>query len=99
MATKVTNEDILRMNEIYYKVHTYAEVARQTGFSASTVKKYIIPGWTPVEQVDIIRFEWKDIPDFDNGKSFERIDNYGDLCVLSEDEVREIEVLWKELSI
>ena len=41
MASKVTNEDILRINELYYKHKTYAEVARQTGFAASTVKKYI----------------------------------------------------------
>ena len=43
MASKVTNEDILRINELYYKHKTYAEVARQTGFAASTVKKYVIP--------------------------------------------------------
>ena len=42
MATKVTQEDKIRMNELYLKYKTYAEVARQTGFSASTVKKYII---------------------------------------------------------
>ena len=41
MASKVTNEDILRINELYYKHKTYAEVARQTGFAASTVKKYV----------------------------------------------------------
>ena len=42
MANKVTQENIIEMNEIYLKVGTYAETARRTGFSASTVKKYII---------------------------------------------------------
>lgn len=98
MATKVTNEDILRMNEIYYKTHTYAETARQTGFSASTVKKYIIPNWQPVEQQNIVRFEWVKIPDFDD-RIFKDVDNYGDLCVLTEREQHEIEELWGELSI
>ena len=98
MATKVTNEDIIRMNEIYYKVHTYAETARQTGFSASTVKKYIIPNWQPVEQQNIVRFEWVEIPDFDDG-IFRDVDNYGDLCVLTEGEQQEIKELWRELSI
>lgn len=98
MATKVTNEDIIRMNEIYYKVHTYAETARQTGFSASTVKKYIIPNWQPVEQQNIVRFEWVEIPDFDDG-IFRDVDNYGDLCVLTEREQQEIKELWRELSI
>lgn len=99
MATKVTNEDILRINEIYYKTHTYAETARQTGFSASTVKKYVIPNWEPVEKTDVIRFEWKDIPDFDGGVLFKGVDNYGELCVLTEREQQEIEELWKELSL
>lgn len=98
MATKVTNEDIIRMNEIYYKVHTYAETARQTGFSASTVKKYIIPNWQPVEQQNIVRFEWVEIPDFDD-EIFRMMQNYGDLCVLTEGEQQEIKELWRELSI
>ena len=50
------SEDILRINELYYKHKTYAEVARQTGFSASTVKKYVIPGWAPVATENIIKF-------------------------------------------
>ena len=37
MSKRVTNEDILIFNEIYYKTKNYAQVARETGFSASTV--------------------------------------------------------------
>lgn len=98
MATKVTNEDIIRMNKLYFKYKTYAAVAREVGFSASTVKKYIIPNWQPVEQQNIVRFEWSEIPDFDD-RIFKDIDNYGDLCVLTEREQHEIEELWRELSI
>lgn len=98
MATKVTNEDIIRMNELYFKYKTYAAVAREVGFSASTVKKYIIPNWQPVEQQNIVRFEWVEIPDFDDG-IFRDVDNYGDLCVLTEREQQEIKELWRELSI
>ena len=57
MASRVTSEDILRMNEIYYKTRVFAEVARQTGFSASTVRKYVDVNWKPVENENIIRFE------------------------------------------
>ena len=70
MATKVTNEDILRINELYYKHKTYAEVARQTGFSASTVKKYVTPGWKPVETKNIIKFDLAQLPEF-NASIFE----------------------------
>lgn len=100
MANRVTSEDILRMNEIYYKTRVFAEVARQTGFSASTVRKYVDTKWTPVVSEEIITFNMKDIPDFkEAAKCFRGVDNYGDLCVLSEQEKEEIKELWKELAV
>lgn len=100
MASKVTNEDILRINELYYKHKTYAEVARQTGFSASTVKKYVKPGWQPVQAENIVRFELSSLPDYKEPvKIFRGISNYGALCVLTEHEQKEIEKLWGELAV
>lgn len=100
MANRVTSEDILRMNEIYYKTHVFAEVARQTGFSASTVRKYVDTKWAPVVSEEIITFNMNDIPDFKEAiKCFRGIDNYGELCVLTEQEHEEIKELWKELAI
>ena len=97
---RVTSEDILRMNEIYYKTRVFAEVARQTGFSASTVRKYVDVNWKPVVSEEIVTFNMKDIPDFKEAvKCFRGVDNYGDLCVLSEEEKAEIEELWKELAV
>ena len=100
MANKVTNEDILRINELYYKHKVYAEVARQTGFSASTVKKYVKPGWTPVQTESIIRFNIEQVPDFQEAvKIFRGIDNYGTLCVLTDYEKEQMKELWKELAV
>ena len=100
MASKVTNEDILRINEIYYKTKVYAEVARQTGFSASTVKKYVIPNWVPVTIENIIKFDITQIPDFSVvAEIFRDVINYGDLCILSNTEKEQIKEFWKELSI
>ena len=100
MASKITNEDILRINELYYKHKTYAEVARQTGFSASTVKKYVIPGWQPVIIENIIKFDIALLLDFQEAiKIFRDIDNYGNLCVLTAYEQDEIKELWKELAV
>lgn len=42
MAKRLTEEDILRIKELYSKLGTYAAVARETGFSPSTVKKYAV---------------------------------------------------------
>ena len=100
MASKVTNEDILRINELYYKHKTYAEVARQTGFSAGTVKKYVIKGWEPVAVENIKKFDIALLLDFQEAiKIFRDIDNYGNLCVLTAYEQDEIKELWKELAV
>ena len=100
MANKVTNEDILRINELYYKHKIYAEVARQTGFAASTVKKYIIPNWQPVAMENIIRFDLSQLPDYKEAvKIFQGVDNYGYLCQLTPIESEEIKELWKELVV
>ena len=101
MANKVTNEDILRINELYYKHKTYAEVARQTGFSASTVKKYVDKNWTPVCVENIIRFDLAQLPDFFEqvSEKFKGIENYGDLCTLSGEEKEEMKVLWGEIAV
>ena len=95
---RVTSEDILRMNEIYYKTRVFAEVARQTGFSASTVRKYVDVNWKPVENENIIKFDMNDLPEFDT-TCFKGIENYGDLCVLTEREQDEMKELWGELSV
>ena len=100
MASKVTNEDILRINEIYYKTRVYAEVARQTGFSASTVKKYVIQNWTPVEAKNVQKFDLEQMPDYEEAvKIFRGIHNYGTLCTLTTYEEEEIKELWKELAL
>lgn len=46
MARKVTDKDIIDMNEAYLLCKTYSGVVTATGWSASTVRKYIIPGYT-----------------------------------------------------
>ena len=100
MANRVTNEDILRMNEIYYKTRVFAEVARQTGFSASTVRKYVDVNWKPVENENIVRFSLEQLPDYKEAvKNFRGVDNYGYLCQLTPNETEEIKELWKELSV
>lgn len=95
---RVTSEDILRINEIYYKTRVFAEVARQTGFSASTVRKYVDVNWKPVENENIIKFDMNDLPEFDT-TCFKGVENYGDLCVLTEREQDEMKELWLEMVI
>ena len=98
MARKVTVEDIKQFNELYYKYKSYAEVARQTGWSAGTVSKYVDKNFVPVVDTDIQRFDMASMPSF-SLDYFERFDTVGDMCVLSDEERVEIESMWKEIAV
>ena len=98
MANRVTSEDILRMNKIYYQTHVFAEVARQTGFSASTVRKYVDVNWKPVELDKIIKFDLNNLPEFDT-TPFKHVSDYGAMCTLDDEEIDQIRELWKELAV
>lgn len=93
---KVTQEDIIEFNKLYLELRTYAAVARKTGFSASTVKKYIIPGYQPAEVKEIRRFSGE-LPNVE----FEifRKDDWASFIQLSEKEVEEIKEFWEELEL
>ena len=41
MRKRVTPEDVKNFHALYEKHGTYAEVARRTGFSASTIRRYV----------------------------------------------------------
>ena len=95
MAKRVTQEDIIRFNELYHtKYHTYAAVARETGFSAGTVSKYIKTDYTPIAELQVKKVTLDIVP---TDKSF--LTNRSKLSILSEVEKAEMEELWKELSI
>ena len=99
MARKVTANDIRLMNEIYYNCKSYAETARRTGWSAATVRSYIDKNFSPILEEKIRRFNPDtDMPEFST-QMFEGVENYGDLCVLSEEEKIEIVDLWEEIAI
>ena len=98
MARRVSVDDIRQMNEIYYKCKSYAETARQMGWSASTVSKYVDKNYTPAAESDIKQFDVSKMPEF-SLIVFENITNFGELCTLSDEEREEIKELWKELAI
>lgn len=105
MARRVSSEDIIEMNELYLKFGTYAAVARTTGFSPSTVKKYIQPDYIAAGTRKLVKFD-KEIVDLDGESKEARdiIDLFGRkswdlLGKLSLEEEKEIEELWKEMYI
>ena len=95
---KVTQEDIIRMNELYQDLGSYAAVARQIGFSASTVSKYVDKNYRKVDETKITRYKG-DLPEFIVSEVSGAYTNIGDLCVLDEEEIEEIKQLWEEIAI
>ena len=98
--SSITQEQIIEMNELYLQLKTYAAVSRAMGGSPSptTVKKYIIPGYTSKKDLKVEVFHEADLPEFAKDR-FLGVDNWGDLCSLSKDEKEEIVMLWNELLI
>ena len=100
---KITPEIAEQINILYLKLGTKAAVAREIGCSASTVSKYIIPNFKPPEERTAYTFdgyvgnsEWLiDI--------FKTLDNPGirlcELCMLGENEKKEMRELQKEIYI
>jgi hypothetical protein len=99
MKTKrrlVQPSDIIAMNEAYLKIGTYAGAGRATGWSGSTVKRYIIPDYKPkAEREPIEKIEFV-IPPADTLKY---PDSWSSFLTLSEEEIKGIKELQKTISI
>ena len=90
----ITPDDIKRINELYAKYKTYAEVSRQTGFAPGTVKKYVQHDYVPQEKREYIRFSG-DLPPFK--PEIFRINDWDPLCRLTKEEIIDLRELLKEL--
>lgn len=95
MAVKrVTPQDIVNINELYLIHKVKAEVARQTGFSASTVAKYIIPDY----KAEPINTEYEKIEEKTVDVLIFLIPNWNDLIVISDEERADMESMRGEVN-
>lgn len=92
MANRVTQQDIIKINELYFQHKTYAAVARETGFSAATVKKYIIQNFAAVPTT---KFEGSTELKTSIFKEYP----WDNLIDLSDKEKEEMEILRKEVNL
>lgn len=95
----INEEEIIRINELYYKLKNYSAVARETNHSPATIKKYVIKDYVPKDQLtyNIKTFTIEEIPMKMNLELFG--DNWGHICGLSDKEKEEMVELWKEMII
>ena len=94
----MTQEKIIEVNELYLQIKTYAGVSRALGGSPSpsTVKKYIIPNYQSQKNIEVQKFKKDSISKDFVADNF-LIENWGELCILSNEEKKEIKELWSEL--
>lgn len=94
MAKRVTNEDIILINEAYLAAGTYSGAAAATGWSASTVKKYIIPNYKSEQKIEVDNIK---LPPLD--EIADRLPPWYDITCLTPEEEKEIKQLWKEMIV
>ena len=93
---RVTEEDIIQMNEAFLLCGTYSGAAKATGWSTSTVKKYIISGYT--SQINTAAQESMiTLPDLDEVVA--NLRQMAHATMLTSEEALEVTKLWKELII
>ena len=97
-VSKVQPSDIVKMNELYLKYGTYAAVAREVGFAATTVKKYIVKDFQSEADLPIIRFEGSVIKAEDLSLPV-NIEQWNKWLNLSDEEKIECDELRKEILI
>ena len=97
----VQESDKIQFNELYLKYGTYAEVARQTGFSASTVRRYIVPNYVSQDILEDLKVEFAgDLQNLGPKLPYPKTaQDWQNLFLMSEEEKEEIEELRKEIGI
>lgn len=100
MANRITEEQKLEINKLYYEIGVKSRVAKIMGISAASVSKYITPGWKPEEERSIKKFEGE-VPgpkEFIEGflAAENKQDYFWNARLLSKEEWLEIEELQRE---
>ena len=91
---RVSPEDIIKINEAYLACGTYSGAAAATGWSASTVKKYIISDYKTEQKVEENNIELPPIEEI-----ADELPPWYDITCLTPEEEKEIKELWKEMII
>ena len=94
---KITNEIIDKINLLYLKIGTYSGVAKEIGCAPSTVKKYIKKDYQIPNNIPIKKFNSIITPV--QREKFLGSNNWGEFCILSNEEREEMKELWEEMVI
>ena len=91
---RVGPDDIIKINEAYLACGTYSGAAAATGWSASTVRKYVISDYKSEQKVEVTDIELPPIEEI-----VDRLPPWYNITCLTPEEEKEIKMLWKEMLI
>lgn len=94
---RITQEQIVEMNERFAEIGNKAQIAREMGVSPSTVARYIIEGYVPQAEREIQKVETSIGEDMVADQRLLEIENWGNLFAYTEEEEQEMEVLRREI--
>lgn len=97
MANKVTDEEIELINELYLELGVKARVAEAVGRSASTVSRYIIPGY--VSKKDRVEAPPFDESKITGPKEYKSWANFFGNCMLTDEEWADMREIQKGVMI
>lgn len=98
MGKRIDDEKIALIKKIYSECGTYSQTAKKVGCSPSTVKKYVTISPIATQEESIVEIPFKGEISPVNFEMFKKVkDNWGELCVLSSEELLEIKELQKEI--
>lgn len=98
MAKRVTPEDIITINETYLLCGSYSATAKATGWSASTVAKYVDKNYkssvegAPASPAQSIEPAALDV-------ALEYLLNHSNLSCLTEQERADMKTIWKGMLV
>ena len=94
MSTRITNDEIIYINEVYAACHNYSQTAKIVNRAASTVRKYIIPDYKSEQNVEAVDIELPPLSEI-----ADKLPPWYDITCLTPEEEREIKQLWKEMIV
>lgn len=94
--SKLTQEEITYINEVYLSCNNYSQTAKITKHAASTVKKYVDPNYKSQsvkteDEVDIELLPLSQVAEW--------LPPWYDITCLTPQEEKEIKQLWREMLV
>ena len=99
MAKRITPEDIIIINETYLICKTYSATAKATGWSASTVAKYVDKNYISKGEIGENPHEDVTIQPAELDVAMDYLLSHSNLSCLTEQERADMKTIWRGMLV